>query len=217
MTENGGRVAGSDNSRLAQVLVSSHQLFSQDKSDLWVTVKPALKEGKVLRSEGRKKKLVMEPVFFQSACREALEKTCVVSESQRRESMLVALTVGLEHLKTETRLRGKRFESVGGTGTGGGGHEIHYWQGTESGLLRAFEFQGTCTAGDGSCDTDSKSMRAGFCNCNRLGWDTQRPLPSSSLQDQRTLNSRKVGREDEGVSSSRPELVSPRRVFGRPR
>ncbi len=38
--------------------------------------------------------------------------------------------------------------------------------------------------------------------------NTQTPLPPSSLQDQRTLNSRKVGREDEGVSSSRPELVA---------
>jgi len=30
------------------------------------------------------------------------------------------------------------------------GHESQYWQGTESGLLGAFEFQGECTAGDGS-------------------------------------------------------------------
>jgi hypothetical protein len=29
------------------------------------------------------------------------------------------------------------------------GHETHYWQGTESGLLGAFEFKGSCTAGDG--------------------------------------------------------------------
>ena len=87
------------------------------------------------------------------------------------------------------------------------GHEAQYWQGTESGLLGAFEFQGACTAGDDSCDADSKSMGAGFCNFSRLGWSTQTPIPQSSLQHQRTLNSRKVGREDEGVSSSRPELV----------
>ncbi len=30
------------------------------------------------------------------------------------------------------------------------GHEMHYWQGTESGLLGVFKFQGACTAGDGS-------------------------------------------------------------------
>jgi hypothetical protein len=50
-------------------------------------------------------------------------------------------------------------------------------------------------------------MGSGFCNFNRLGWNTQTPLPPSSLQAQRTLNCRKVGREDEGVSSTRPELV----------
>ena len=38
------------------------------------------------------------------------------------------------------------------------GHEIHYCQGTESGLLGVFEFKGACTKGDGSCDTFSKSM-----------------------------------------------------------
>ena len=53
------------------------------------------------------------------------------------------------------------------------GHEAHYWQGTESGLLGAFEFKGACTAGDGSCDTGSKSMGAGFCNLGQLGWNTQ--------------------------------------------
>jgi hypothetical protein len=35
------------------------------------------------------------------------------------------------------------------------GHET---QGTESGLLGAFEFKGACTAGDGSCDTGSLSL-----------------------------------------------------------
>jgi hypothetical protein len=85
------------------------------------------------------------------------------------------------------------------------GHEAHYWQGTESGLLGAFEFKGACTAGDGSYDTDSKSMGAGFCNLGQLGWNTQTPLPPPVLHEQRTRNSRKVGREDEGVSSTRPE------------
>jgi len=88
------------------------------------------------------------------------------------------------------------------------GHEAHYWQGTESGLLGAFEFKGACTAGDGSCDNGSRSMGAGFCNLGQLGWNTQTPLPPSALHDQRTRNSRKVGREDEGVSSTRPELVA---------
>ncbi len=34
-------------------------------------------------------------------------------------------------------------------------HEPQYWQGTESGLLGEFEFQGTYTTGDGSSDTVS--------------------------------------------------------------
>jgi hypothetical protein len=88
------------------------------------------------------------------------------------------------------------------------GHETHYWQGTESGLLGTFEFKGSCTAGDGSCDTGSKSMGAGFCNLGQLGWNTQTPLPLPVLHEQRTRNSRKVGREDEGVSSTRPEMVA---------
>jgi hypothetical protein len=88
------------------------------------------------------------------------------------------------------------------------GHEAHYWQGTESGLLGVFEFKGACTAGDGSCDSGSKSMGAGFCNLGQLGWNTQTPLPPPALHEQRTRNSRKVGREDEGVSSTRPEMVA---------
>jgi hypothetical protein len=56
------------------------------------------------------------------------------------------------------------------------GHEARYWQGTESGLLGDFEFQGACgTAGDGSCDAGSRSMGTGFCNFNSLGLDTQTP------------------------------------------
>jgi hypothetical protein len=88
------------------------------------------------------------------------------------------------------------------------GHKTHYWLGTESGVLGVFEFQRACTSGDYSCDTGSKSMGTGFCNFNHLNCSTQTPIPPSSLQDQSTLNSRKVGREDEGVNSSRPELVT---------
>jgi hypothetical protein len=50
-------------------------------------------------------------------------------------------------------------------------------------------------------------MGTGFCNFNDLDWNTQTPYPPFSLQVQHTLNSRKVGREDEEVSSSRPELI----------
>jgi ribonuclease HI len=51
-------------------------------------------------------------------------------------------------------------------------------------------------------------MGAGFCNLGQLGWNTQTLLPPSSLHDQHTRNSRKLGREDEGASSTRPEMVS---------
>ncbi len=77
------------------------------------------------------------------------------------------------------------------------GYETQYCQGTELGLLGSFEFQGTCTGGDGSYDTGSRSMGSGFCNFSHLGWNTETPLPPSSVQDQHTLNSNKVGREDD--------------------
>jgi hypothetical protein len=79
---------------------------------------------------------------------------------------------------------------------------------TESVLDGAFEFQGTCTTGDDSCNTGSRSMGAGFCNFDCLGWNTQIPLSLPLLQEQHTLHASKVGREDEGVSSNRPELVA---------
>ncbi len=34
----------------------------------------------------------------------------------------------------------------------------------EFGLLGTFEFKGSCTVRDGSCDTDSTSMEENFCN-----------------------------------------------------
>jgi hypothetical protein len=48
-------------------------------------------------------------------------------------------------------------------------------------------------------------MGTGFRNFNH-GWNNQTPLPPPLLQEQHTRHSSKVGREDEGVSSSRPEL-----------
>ena len=35
-------------------------------------------------------------------------------------------------------------------------HEKLYWLVTESGLLGAFDFEGACTTGDGSCDPPTK-------------------------------------------------------------
>ena len=73
-----------------------------------------------------------------------------------------------------------------------------YWQGTESDLIGVFEFKRACTSGDESWDFGSRSMGTGFCNFNRLGWDTQTPISPP-------LHSIKVEREDEGVISNRPE------------
>ena len=86
--------------------------------------------------------------------------------------------------------------------------ERTYWLGTESGLLGAFHFDGACTAGDGSCDVASHSMGAGFCNLSSLGWLTGQYLAPPPLREQRELHSHRVGREEEGMSSNRPELVA---------
>jgi ribonuclease HI len=88
------------------------------------------------------------------------------------------------------------------------GAETTYWLGTESGLLGAFQFDGACTAGDGSCDVRSLSMGAGFCNLNSLKWLTKKPLTPARMHEQRSKQSHKVGREEEGMSSNRPELVA---------
>ncbi len=51
-----------------------------------------------------------------------------------------------------------------------------YCLGTESGLLGAFGFEGTCTVGDDSYDPPTKSMGSGFCNFNTMQWNTTSPL-----------------------------------------
>jgi len=63
--------------------------------------------------------------------------------------------------------------------------------GTEIGRLGGYGFQGTVTAGDGSNQNGGK-MGAGYVN----------------LQKQRKKQQRKVGREEEGSRSNRPELVA---------
>ena len=67
---------------------------------------------------------------------------------------------------------------------------------------------GDTTAGDGSCNAPSRSMGAGFCNLNDIKWNTTEPLPYDILKVQTTLESNKVVREEEGLSSNRPELVA---------
>ncbi len=87
-------------------------------------------------------------------------------------------------------------------------HEKLYWLDTESGLIGAFGFEGACTSGDDSCDPPTRSMGAVFCNLRSMQWNTDTPLSPSLLQEQHIRESRKVGREEEGLSSNRPELVA---------
>jgi hypothetical protein len=88
------------------------------------------------------------------------------------------------------------------------GSEATYWLGTESGLLGTFHFDGACTTGDGSCDIRSLSMDTVFSNLNSLEWLTEKPLTPTRLHEQRSNQSHKVGREEEGMSSNLPELVT---------
>jgi hypothetical protein len=74
--------------------------------------------------------------------------------------------------------------------------------------IRSFPFRRGMTDGDGSCDDASLSMGAGFCNLRTLKWLTGEPLTSTRLNDQRKRQSHKVGREEEGLSSNRPEVVA---------
>ena len=64
------------------------------------------------------------------------------------------------------------------------------------------------TVWDGSCDAPSRSTGAEFCNFKSMKWNTTEPLTSNLLGEQRILESSKVGREEEGLSSNRPELVA---------
>jgi len=70
------------------------------------------------------------------------------------------------------------------------GRERDYWMDTEIGMLRGYGFQGQVTAGDGS-DKQGK-MGAGYNNLRR----------------KKKKQHCKVGREEEGSSSNRPELAA---------
>ena len=51
-------------------------------------------------------------------------------------------------------------------------------------------------------------MGVGFCNLSSLECLTEKPLTPDRLHEQRTKQSHNVGREGEGLSSNRPELVT---------
>jgi hypothetical protein len=71
-----------------------------------------------------------------------------------------------------------------------------------------FHLDGACTPGDESSKVKSLSMGVGFCNLSSLKWLIDEPLTPNDLLEQRTKQSHKVGREGEGLSSNRPELVT---------
>ena len=71
------------------------------------------------------------------------------------------------------------------------GIERKYWMGIEIGRLGGYGFRGTVTAGDGSSQKGGK-MGAGYVN----------------LRKERKRQQRKVGCEEEGSSSNRPELAA---------
>jgi len=71
------------------------------------------------------------------------------------------------------------------------GIEREYWMGTEIGRLGGYGFRGTVTAGDGSNQRGGK-MGAGYVK----------------LRKQRKRQQMKVGREEEGSSSNRPDLAA---------
>ncbi len=73
--------------------------------------------------------------------------------------------------------------------------------------MGVFHFDGTCTAGDGSCDVASLSMGVGFFNLNSLEWLTEKALTPTRLCEQRSNQSHKVGRQEGGLNSNHPELV----------
>jgi hypothetical protein len=51
------------------------------------------------------------------------------------------------------------------------GPEKDYWNGTEAGRLKIYNFPGTCAGGDWSNHEKTKSMGAGFCTLKELHWD----------------------------------------------
>jgi hypothetical protein len=88
------------------------------------------------------------------------------------------------------------------------GNEKLYCLDTESGLIGDFGFVGAYTGGDDSCDPPTRSMGVGFCNFRSMPWNTDTPLSQPLLQEQNIREYIKVAREEEGLSSNRPELVA---------
>jgi ribonuclease HI len=85
------------------------------------------------------------------------------------------------------------------------GPEKDYWNGTEAGRLKAYNFPGTCGAGDGSNHEKTKTMGAGFCTLKELHWVRRDLRDRESILRHNARYCAGVGRDIEGVSSNRAE------------
>ncbi len=61
------------------------------------------------------------------------------------------------------------------------GPEKDYWNGTEAGRFKTYNFPGTCAAGDGSNHEKTKDMGAGFCTLKELHWGRRDLLDRESI------------------------------------
>jgi ribonuclease HI len=85
------------------------------------------------------------------------------------------------------------------------GPERDYWNGTEAGRLKAYNFPGTCAAGDGSNHEKTKAMGAGFCTLKELHWGRRDLRDRESILRHNARYCAGVGRGNEGASSNRAE------------
>jgi hypothetical protein len=85
------------------------------------------------------------------------------------------------------------------------GPEKDYWNGTEAGRLKAYNFPGTCAAGDDSNHAKTKTMGAGFCTLKELHWGRRDLRDRESILRHNARYCAGVGRGNEGTSSNRSE------------
>ncbi len=88
------------------------------------------------------------------------------------------------------------------------GPEKYYWNDTEAGRLKAYNFSGTCAAGDGSNHEKTKTMGAGFCTLKELHWGRRDLRDRESILRHNARYCAGVGRGNEGASSNRAEHAS---------
>jgi hypothetical protein len=88
------------------------------------------------------------------------------------------------------------------------GPEKDYWNGTEAGRLKTYNFPGTCAAGDGSNHEKTKTMGTGFCTLKELHWGRKDLRDRESILRHNARYCAGVGRGNEDTSSNRAEHVA---------